>query len=413
MTLDMDAIRAEFPILSRVLPNGKPLVYLDNAATTQKPNAVIDAMNRYYAEYNSNVHRAVHTLAGEATAAYEEARIGIAEWFDVSPDRLFFTSGTTEAINLVAHAWGRKNLQKGDVILLTEMEHHADLVPWQMLAEEKGVELRFVPIDVDNYCLDMEALESTIEEVTLVGCVHTSNVLGVRNPVERIIQLAKERGRGGEGAFVLLDCAQAVSHDRLGFDTMGADFVACSAHKMCGPTGIGCLMVTEERVKEMTHFLGGGDMIKEVWLEKSTYQDAPHRFEAGTPKIAEAIGWGAAVKWLSQFDMEELSEHILGLARHTATEMAKIPGIKIYGNHEGDLGSGAVSFLHDTIHASDLAHFLDLGGFAVITGHHCAQPLMRRLGIASTNRASFYLYNTKEEADAFITHLKSVVERLA
>jgi len=413
MALDLEAIRADFPILSRVLPSGKQLVYLDNAATTQKPRQVITAISDYYEQYNSNVHRAVHTLAGEATAAYENARITIADWFTVNPDHLFFTSGTTEAINLAAHAWGKANLHKDDVILLTEMEHHSDLVPWQMLAEERGVELRFVPLSDDNNSLDMEALESTIDEVQLVCCVHTSNVLGVRNPIERIIELAKTRGNGGKGAAVLLDCAQAVSHDRLGFDTMGADFVALSAHKMCGPTGIGALLVADERISEMTHFMGGGDMIRETWLERSVYQDAPHRFEAGTPKISAAIGWAAAIDWLGQFDMEEIKEHILGLARHTAAEIGKLPGIIVYGDHGDDLGSGAVSFLHDSIHAEDLAHFLDAGGFAVRTGHHCAQPLMRKLGVTATNRASFYLYNTREEADAFINHLQGVIERLA
>ena len=413
MALNLEAIRADFPILSRVLPSGRPLVYLDNAATTQKPRQVIQAMTDYYEQHNSNVHRAVHTLAAEATAAYEGARITISDWFGLEPHRLLFTSGTTEAINLCAHAWGRSNLEKGDVVLLTEMEHHSDLIPWQMLAKDIGVELRFVPVDPETYTLDMDAFEATIGEAKFVGCVHTSNVLGVRNPVERIIELAKTRGNGGEGAVVLLDSAQAVAHDRLGFDAMGADFAACSAHKMCGPTGMGALLVSEDRIGEMTHFLGGGDMIEEAWLDHATYQPPPHRFEAGTPKIAEAIGWAAAIDYLSQFDMDEVRDHILDLARHTAAQLKQIDGITVYGDHEGDLGSGAVSFLHDTLHSEDLAHFLDAGGFAVRTGHHCAQPLMRRLGISATNRASFYLYNTVDEADAFVTHLKGVIDRLS
>ncbi len=413
MPLNVEQIRSDFPILSRILPSGRKLVYLDNAATTQKPKVVINAMNHYYENINSNVHRAVHTLAGEATDAYENARNSISKWFNVDRNQVIFTSGTTEAINLVVHGWGRANLEKGDVVLVTEMEHHADIVPWQLLSKERGIEIRFISVDPETYRLNMDEFEASIDEAKFVGCVHTSNVLGTRNPVEDIIKIAHERGDNGNGARVLIDCAQASPHEQLDLTDLGADFVAVSGHKMCGPTGIGGLITTQHVMDEMQPFMAGGDMIEEVFLDHSTFQTGPYRFEAGTPKIAEAIGWGAAIDWLSQFDMHEVHKHIHDLAAHTASEISKIPGIKVYGDHSDPTCSGVVSFLHESIHAEDLAHFLDLGGFAVRTGHHCAQPLMRKLGISATNRASFYLYNTREEADAFIAHLDRVVGRLA
>lgn len=413
MTLDIDAIRADFPILSRILPSGKQLVYLDNAATTQKPRQVIQSMTDYYEQNNSNVHRAVHTLAGEATNAYEKARQDVADWFCVDRDQLIYTSGTTEAINLVIHGWGRANLEKGDVVLITEMEHHADIVPWQLIAKEIGIEIRFVSVDPETFRLNMDEFEASIDEARFVGCVHTSNVLGTRNPVEDIIEMAHTRGNHGKGARVLIDCAQSSPHERLDLTELNADFVAVSGHKMCGPTGIGGLIVRPGVLEEMQPFIAGGSMIKEVFLDHSTFLTGPSRFEAGTPRIAEAIGWGAAINWLSQFDMHEVHKHIHDLAAHTAHEISQIPGINVYGDHSDPTCSGVVSFLHESIHAEDLAHFLDLGGFAVRTGHHCAQPLMRKLGITATNRASFYIYNTQEEADAFIQHLTRVVSRLA
>ena len=407
-TIDAMKAREDFPILQRILPSGRNLVYLDNAATTQKPKQVIDAMSKYYEEYNSNVHRAVHTLAGEATDAYESGRQKVADWFGTSREQVIFTSGTTEAINLVAFAWARSNLKKGDAIVITEMEHHADIVPWQILQQDLGIEIRFVPVNTEKFELDMDVLKASLDGAKLVGVVHTSNVLGTRNPIEEIIKMSKE-----SGAKVLIDAAQAAPHDRIGFDDCGADFVSISAHKMCGPTGIGCLLATKEVMSEMKPFMSGGDMIKEVFLEYATYQEGPYKFEAGTPKIAEAVGWGAAIDWLSQWDMHSVHEHCNQLASWTASEISEIPGITIYGNHDNPECSGVVSFLHETMHAEDLAHFLDAGGFAVRTGHHCAQPLMRKLGIAATNRASYYLYNTMEEAEAFVAHLRKVVERFA
>ena len=411
MGLDLDAIRSDFPILSRTMEGGQPLVYFDNAATTQKPKQVIEAMNSYYENTNSNVHRAVHTLAGEATEGYEMARTEIAAYFGAPRDHLIFTSGTTEAINLVAYGWARANLSKGDVILTTEMEHHADIVPWQILSKERGIEIRYIPLERDTLTLDMEAFEIGVQEASLVCVVHTSNVLGVRNDVERIIELSKTTGKKGSGAFVMIDAAQAAPHERINFVELGCDFMALSSHKMGGPTGIGGLFVKPEIMETMIPFISGGDMIETVTLEGSTFQKGPQKFEAGTPRIAEAFGWHASVKWLSKFDMKMVHEHVSNLAKMTANKMSSIPGIRIYGRHDLNTCSGVVSFLHDSIHAEDLAHLLDSGGFAVRTGHHCAQPLMEALGVSSTARVSFWIYNTVEEADAFIDYLTSIVER--
>ena len=406
MALDLESIRADFPILSRKVAGGKDLVYLDNAATTQKPQSVIDAMTHYYEQSNANVHRAVHTLAAEATEQYENSRDTLAAWFGTTRDNLIFTSGTTEAINLVAWGWARSNLNAGDAIVITEMEHHADIVPWQLLAEEKGIEIRVVPIDTERDILDMEIFSASLPGAHLVCVVHTSNVLGVANPVADIIAQSHDAG-----AKVLIDAAQAAPHHRIDFAGMGADFVAISGHKMCGPTGIGCLLATTESIEEMEPFMSGGDMIETVTMEKSTFATGPQKFEAGTPKIAEAIGFAAAAEYLANFDMEELHSHIRGLAMYVASELKSVPGITVYGDHSVAEGSGVVSFLHDSVHAEDLARFMDAGGFAMRTGHHCAQPLLDAYGVTSTNRVSFYLYNTMEEAQAFVEHLRTIIEK--
>ena len=406
MALDIEAIRADFPILSRKVADGKDLVYLDNAATTQKPQSVIDAMTHYYEQSNANVHRAVHTLAAEATEQYENARDTLAAWFGTTRDNLIFTSGTTEAINLVAWGWARSNLNAGDAIVITEMEHHADIVPWQLLAEEKGIEIRVVPIDTERDMLDMEIFSASLPGSRLVCVVHTSNVLGVANPVADIISQSHDAG-----AKVLIDAAQAAPHHRIDFTGMGADFVAISGHKMCGPTGIGCLLATTESIEEMEPFMSGGDMIESVTMEKSTFAKGPQKFEAGTPKIAEAIGFSAAAEYLSNFDMDEVQAHVRGLAMHVSSELKSDSGITVYGDHSIPDGSGVVSFLHESIHAEDLARFMDAGGFAMRTGHHCAQPLLAAYGVSSTNRVSFYLYNTMGEAAAFVEHLRYIVEK--
>ncbi|HJO42856.1 MAG TPA: aminotransferase class V-fold PLP-dependent enzyme, partial [Candidatus Thalassarchaeaceae archaeon] len=293
MALDIQSIRADFPILERVLPNGKKLVYFDNAATSQKPKCVIEAMTQYYEQYNSNAHRANHTLADEATAALENARLSISRYFGTSPTNLIYTSGATEAINLAAYGWARYNLERDDVIVVTEMEHHADIVPWQEMSKEKGIELRYVPIDTKTFTLDMDAFEVALDGAKLVCVVHTSNVLGVRNPVEEIIEKSH-----AVGARVLIDCAQGAPHERIFFDNLGADFVAISAHKMAGPTGIGCLLVKSDAMEQMGPFMTGGSMIRRVTTEGSVFQEGHAMFETGTPRIAEAIGWGAAVEWL-------------------------------------------------------------------------------------------------------------------
>ena len=394
-------MKEEFPIFSREV-NGRPLVYLDNAATTQKPACVIDAMSEYYSSSNANVHRAVHTLAGEATEGYEECRKLLKSRYNC--DFAVITSGTTEAINLAARAWGEYNLNAGDAIVLTEMEHHSDIVPWQMLAERIAVELRFVPVEDGK--LDMDALEVALEGAKLVCVVHTSNVLGVRNPVEEIIAMSKK-----VGARVLIDAAQAVPHELIDFKELGADFLAFSAHKMCGPTGIGALLISEDAFSEMEPFMGGGDMIETVTLEGSTYQSNEHKFEAGTPRIAEGFGWAAALEWISKIDLESHHKRLLDIARRVSQDLSE-KGMKVYSTLNPQ-DAAVVSFTHPTIHPEDFARLLDAQGIAVRTGHHCAQPLMDKLGVSGTIRASFYLYNDDSDADIFLSGIDRVLEAMA
>ena len=396
-----DSMKQDFPIFSRKV-NDRPLVYLDNAATTQKPACVIDAMTEYYSQSNANVHRAVHTLAGEATEGYEACRKLLKQRYN--SDYVVITSGTTEAINLAAHAWGEHNLQPGDVVVLTEMEHHSDIVPWQMLAERIAIELRFVPVHEGQ--LDLEALEVALEGAKLVCVVHTSNVLGVRNPVEKIISMSKS-----VGARVLLDAAQAVPHEMIDFKELGADFVAFSAHKMCGPTGIGALLISEGAFGEMHPFMGGGDMIQTVTLEGSTYQTNEHKFEAGTPRIAEGVGWAAALEWMSGIDLESHHKRLISIAKRVAKQLEE-KGMKVYSTLN-PRDAAVVSFTHPTIHPEDFASLLDAQGIAVRTGHHCAQPLMEKLGVNGTIRASFYIYNDESDADAFLSGIDRVLEAMA
>ena len=394
-------MKEDFPILSRKV-NGKQLVYLDNAATTQKPSCVIDAMSEYYSSSNANVHRAVHTLAGEATEGYESCRKLLKQRFN--SNHAIITSGTTEAINLVAHAWGESNLQSGDVVLLTEMEHHSDIVPWQMLAERKAIELRYIPV-LDGR-LDMEAFDVALEDAKLVCVVHTSNVLGVRNPIEKIIESSKN-----VGARVLLDAAQAVPHEEIDFEELGADFMAFSAHKMCGPTGIGALLVSNDAFGEMNPFMGGGDMIETVTLQGSTYQTNEHKFEAGTPRIAEGVGWAAALEWLANVDLASHHKRLISIASDVKDKLID-KGMTVYSSL-GPMDAAVVSFTHPTIHPEDFARLLDAQGIAVRTGHHCAQPLMNKLGISGTIRASFYLYNDQSDADSFLSGIDRVLEAMA
>ena len=394
-------MKEDFPIFQRLI-NGRRLVYLDNAATTQKPACVIDAMSNYYSSSNANVHRAVHTLAGEATEGYENCRSLLKRRFN--SNFAIITSGTTEAINLVSHAWGEYNMSEGDVVVLTEMEHHSDIVPWQMLAEKIGIELRYVPVEDGK--LDMDAFDVALDGAKLVCVVHTSNVLGIRNPIEEIISKSHN-----VGAKVLLDAAQAVPHERIDFQTLGADFMAFSAHKMCGPTGIGALLVSDNAFSEMEPFMGGGDMIETVTLEGSTYQTNEHKFEAGTPRIAEGFGWAAALEWIEEIDLEFHHGRLLKIANNVSTELQN-RGITVYSSLQpGD--AAVVSFTHPTIHPEDFARLLDAQGIAVRTGHHCAQPLMEKLGVNGTIRASFYIYNDKEDAEIFLSGIDRVLEAMA
>jgi cysteine desulfurase/selenocysteine lyase len=395
---DVEEIRRDFPILDRRIGD-KRLVYLDNAATSQKPRQVIQALTDYYEQHNANIHRGVHRLAEEATAAYEEARQKVA-WFLDTPDAtgLIFTRGTTESINLVAHAWGRKFLREGDEMVLTEAEHHSNLVPWQLAAQATGAKLRFIPIQ-DDGTLDMEAAEHLIGPKTrLVGCIHASNVLATINPVEELAELAHD-----EGALMLVDGAQSAPHLPVDVMKLGCDFFACSGHKMLGPTGVGVLWGRPEILEEMDPFLGGGEMIREVHLDHSTWNDLPYKFEAGTMNIAQAVGLGAAVDYLDELGMETLREHERWLGEYAYRRLSEIEGITVYGPSQDR--TGLVSFSLPDVHPHDLSQLLDEEGIAIRSGHHCAQPLMRRLGVAATARASFYLYNTDEEVDTLVEAL--------
>jgi cysteine desulfurase/selenocysteine lyase len=395
---DVEEIRRDFPILERRI-EGKRLVYLDNAATSQKPRQVLDALTEYYEEHNANIHRGVHRLAAEATAAYEEARQKVARFIGAPDVRgLVFTRGTTEAVNLVAHAWGRRGLRKGDEVVLTEAEHHSNIVPWQLAARATGARLRFIPIREDG-TLDMEEAERLIGPRTrLVGCIHASNVLATINPVEMLAELAHEAG-----ALMLVDGAQSAPHLPVSVEDLGCDFYACSGHKMLGPTGVGVLWGKPEILEEMDPFLGGGEMIREVHLDYSTWNDLPYKFEAGTMNIAQAVGLGAAVDYLDELGMENVRAHERRLGEYAYWQLSEIEGITIYGPEKDR--TGLVSFSLPDVHPHDLSQLLDEEGVAIRSGHHCAQPLMRRLGVVATSRASFYLYNKEDEVDVLVEAL--------
>lgn len=392
---DVEEIRRDFPILDRRIGDNK-LVYLDNAATSQKPRQVLNALAEYYEKHNANIHRGVHRLAEEATAAYEESREKVARFLGApGTTGLVFTRGTTESINLVTHAWGRKNLREGDEILLTEAEHHSNLVPWQLAAQATGATLRFIPIREDG-TLDLDEAKRLIGPRTrLVGCIHASNVLATINPVEKLAELAHDAG-----ALMLVDGAQSAPHLPVDVGALGCDFFACSGHKMLGPTGVGVLWGRPEILEGMDPFLGGGEMIREVHLDHSTYNDLPYKFEAGTMNIAQAVGLGAAVDYLGDLEMKNVRAHERHLGEYAYRRLSEIGDIKIYGPEKDR--TGLVSFSLPDIHPHDLSQLLDEEGIAIRSGHHCAQPLMRRLGVAATARASFYVYNTEEEVDALV-----------
>jgi cysteine desulfurase/selenocysteine lyase len=405
MPLNVNEIRKDFPILRRETYPGVPLVYLDSTATSQKPLAVIEAMDHYYRCSNANIHRGVHTLAEEATALYEQAREKIASFINApSARQIIYTRNTTESINLVAYSWARANLKVGDLVILTEMEHHSNLVPWQMLQMERGIELEFIPVTEEGL-LDLDTYQTLLSRSPkLVSFTHMSNVLGTINPAAEIIRLAHEAG-----AVTLVDAAQSVPHLKVDVQALDADFLAFSAHKMCGPTGIGVLYGREELLGSMPPFLGGGDMIKVVHLRSFRANTLPHKFEAGTPAIAEAVGFGAAVDYLASVGMENVAQHEHEITEYVLERLEEIPGIKLFGP-TADKKGGIAAFTLDGVHPHDVAQVLDRDGIAIRAGHHCAQPLHEKFGIQATSRASFYLYNTKEEVDLLVNGIYKVKE---
>ena len=402
--IDWPAIREDFPILDQEV-HGKPLIYFDSAASSQKPRAVLDALRRYYEHDNANVHRGLHELSSRATEAYENARKRVADYIGAaSADEIVFTRGTTESINLVAHSWGGKFLRSGDVILLTEMEHHSNLVPWQLLAERTGAQLRFVPVNEDG---TLEQLEKYLtSDVKLFAFTHVSNSLGTINPVAEFCARARE-----VGALTLIDGAQAAGHLPVNVQELGCDFYAFSGHKMCAPTGIGALYGRSEVLESLPPWHGGGEMIVSVALEKSTYKRAPHRFEAGTPNIAGAIGLAAAIDYIEGIGRAAIFRHDAKLAHYAIESLAELPGMRVLGP-KGERGA-IVGFVMDRVHPHDLTTFADQQGLALRGGHHCNQPLMKKLGLPGTTRASFYFYNTRDEVDRMVDILREAARFFA
>ncbi len=401
-TLDPAEVAAEFPLLDRRIDGGR-IVFLDSAASSQKPRVVIDAMTDYYERHHANVHRGVYRLADEATQAYEGARSAVAQFIGAPSSRgVVFTKNVTEAINLVAHSWGRANLSAGDVIVLTEIEHHANLVPWLMLAEERGVELRYLPL-ADDHTLDLSDLDRTLDGAKLLSFTAMSNVLGLITPLDRLVAAAHDAG-----ALVLVDAAQHVPHLPTDVMEMGADFVGFTGHKMCGPTGIGVLWAREELLDAMPAFLGGGDMIRDVRLDGWTPNDIPYKFEAGTPPIAEAVGLHAAVDYLSGLGMEAVREHEVSLTAYALRALTERLGddLTIHGPSEPAQRGGVISFEYADVHPHDVSQVLDQRNVCVRAGHHCAKPLMRRLGVGATARASLYVYNDERDVDALADALE-------
>ncbi|NJL41732.1 MAG: SufS family cysteine desulfurase [Leptolyngbyaceae cyanobacterium RM2_2_4] len=401
-------VRTDFPILNQEI-NGKPLIYLDNAATSQKPTAVLNTLQHYYQHDNANVHRGVHTLSSRATDAYEGARDKVASFVNAaSRQEIVYTRNATEAINLVAYAWGNSNLQPGDEIILSVMEHHSNLIPWQLLAQRTGAVLKFVEL-TETQEFDLEHFKSLLSDKTkLVSVVHVSNTLGCINPVKEIVELAHHYG-----AKVLIDACQSVPHMTVDVQAMDCDWLVASGHKMCAPTGIGFLYGKLDLLRSMPPFLGGGEMIADVFLDHSTYADLPHKFEAGTPAIAEAIALGAAVDYLSNLGMDKIHAYETELTAYLFQQLQQIPELKLYGPKPDANGEGRtalVSFTAGSVHPHDLSTILDQAGIAIRAGHHCTQPLHRHVGAQSTARASLYFYNTHEEIDVFILSLKEAIE---
>lgn len=397
--IDLGSLREDFPILSREV-NGHPLVYLDSAATSQKPTAVLDAMDAYYRTSNANVHRGAHTLANEATEMYEGARNKVAQFIGADPEQTVFTRGTTTAINFIAYGWALDRLTEGDRILLTIAEHHANIVPWQLIAKRTGAELVYLEL-TDDYTVDVEDLEAVLDaRVKIVSFSGMSNVTGAIGPIDVLARAARS-----VGALVVVDAAQLVPHQPVDVRDFDIDFLAFSAHKMLGPTGIGALWGTPDRLEEMEPTEGGGEMINIVERHMSTWAPVPHKFEAGTPPIAEAIGFGAAVDYLSAIGMDNVAAHERDLTEYALDRLSEIPDLRVYGPKDVSRRGGAVSFELADIHAHDIATILDQDGIAIRAGHHCARPLMKYFEVPATARASFYIYNVPEDVDALATSL--------
>ena len=404
--LDVYAIRQQFPVLNREV-KGHPLVYFDNAATTQKPQVVIDALMNYYSRYNANIHRGIHSLAEEATAAFEATRDTVQQFINAeSREQIIFTGGTTEGINLVAQTWGRQNIKAGDEIIISNMEHHSNIVPWYILCEEKGAVLKVIPINEDGE-LKMDEFEKLLNKKTkLVSIVHVSNAMGTINPVKKIISEAHKAG-----AVVLVDGAQSTVHLDIDVQEMDCDFLAFSSHKLYGPTGVGVLYGKKHLLEAMPVYQGGGEMIKDVSFEKITWNDLPYKYEAGTPNIADTVAFKAALDFTSQIGKEKIRRHENELLAYATDQLEQIPGLKIIGRAKQKIS--VISFVIDKIHPQDLGILLDNRGIAVRTGHHCAQPLMNCFNIPGTTRASFAMYNSKEEIDALITGLHKAIKMLS
>jgi cysteine desulfurase/selenocysteine lyase len=403
--MDAAAIRKDFPVLDQEV-NGHPLVYLDNAATSQRPRAVLDELTRFYEQDNSNVHRSVHTLGQRATVLYEGAREKVAELIGAGSERgVIFTKSATEGLNLIAYAWARHHLGPGDEVLVTEMEHHSNLVSWQLACRDTGATLRAIPVN-DEATLDLSELPnllSTKTRIVAVGLV--SNVLGTINPIEQITAKAHE-----VGALVVCDGAQATPHMPVDVQALGCDFYVGTGHKMCAPTGIGFVWGREEILEDMEPFHGGGEMILDVWIDHATFNEIPYKFEAGTPPIAQAVGLGAAIDYLNEIGMKAIRDHEVELTKYALDQLNEVPEIKIYGPKNAEEKGGVVSLTLGDIHAHDVGTICDSLGVAVRAGHHCAKPLMRKLGIPATTRASFYIYNTHEDVDRLVDALKHCQE---
>jgi cysteine desulfurase/selenocysteine lyase len=405
MTLDIHKIRQDFPVLDQQV-NGAPLIYFDNAATTQKPKSVIDALSHYYASDNANIHRGIHALAERATTAFELTRTKLKDFLNApSSDQVILTSGTTASINLVAQTFGRANFSKGDKILISNLEHHSNIVPWQMIAEEKGAIIEVIPVDEDGV-LDVAAYRNLLDAtVKLVAVNHVSNAIGTINPIAEMIELAH-----AHGAKVLIDGAQSVAHLEVDVQALDIDFFAFSAHKLFGPTGVGVLYGKRELLESMPPYQGGGEMIKEVSFEGTTYNELPYKFEAGTPNIADVIAFSAAIDYVNGFSKEVLFKQELALLAYATEQLKAIPGLRIIGNAPDKIA--VISFVIDGLHPQDMGVLLDKFGIAIRTGHHCVQPLMKRFGLLGTCRASFAFYNTFEEIDLFVKALRRTINML-